>query len=100
MMSPKEDARTSATILKALREEHQETVARAQALVKENNAIQRKLLKAFGEETRTIPQLAEETGIPAQDVLWHITALKKYDRIIEVGMDGEYYSYRTSKEGK
>jgi len=99
-MSPKEDARKSAAILKELREEHQDTVTRTQALVKENNAIQRELLKALGEETKTIPQLAEETGISAQDVLWHITAMKKYDRVVEDGMDGEYYTYRTSKEAK
>jgi len=99
-MSPKEDARKSAAILKELREEHQDTVARTQSLVKENNATQRTLLKAMGDETKTIPQLAEETGIPAPDVLWHITAMKKYDRVLEVGMDGEYYSYRASKEAK
>lgn len=99
-MSPKEDARKSAAILKELREEHQDTVARTQALVKENNTIQRELLKVLGEETKTIPQLAEETGISAQDVLWHITAMKKYDRVIEDGMDGEYYTYRASKEAK
>lgn len=99
-MSPKEDARKSAAILKELREENSQTVARTQALVKENNAIQRQLLKAMGEETKTVPQLAEETGIAAPDVLWHITAMKKYDRVVEVGMDGEYYSYRTSKEAK
>lgn len=99
-MTPKADARASVNILKKLREEHQETVARTQALMKHNKTVQRSLLNALGDESRTVPQLAEETGLPAEDVLWHITAMKKYDRVVEVGMEGEYYSYRTSKEAK
>ncbi|MBN2556199.1 MAG: hypothetical protein JXA97_09715 [Anaerolineales bacterium] len=99
-MAEKQEARKAMAILKDLREEHSKTVTRTQALVKENNSLQREILKTIAEEAKTIPQIAEETGLPTPDVLWHLTAMKKYDRVIEAGMDGEYYTYRTSKEAK
>jgi predicted transcriptional regulator len=76
--------------LKEMREEHAETVQRTQDLLKEQNAIRRKIEKAFGGASKTVPQLAESTGLPTHEVLWHVTALKKYDLVVEDGMEGYY----------
>jgi len=47
---------------------------------------------------KIVPEIAEITGLPAHDILWHITAMKKYDLIIEVGQCGEYYQYALAQE--
>lgn len=99
-MSEKENARKRAEMLKHLREEHKETIARIQALLKEQQAIRRQICQVMRDAAKTVPEVAEATGIPANQVLWHITAMKKYDLAVETGMDGEYYQYQLVQETK
>ena len=93
-MSEKETVKDRAQILKDLRVEHQETVDRTQALLKEQGKIERAILKLIKEESLTIPAIASQIELPTDRVLWFVTALKKYDLIREDGMDGEYVLYR------
>ena len=99
-MSGTQDAKQRTQLLKRLREEHQDTVARTQALLKEQNAIRKQIRQAMGDVPRTVPEVAEATGLSPDRVLWHITAMKKYDLVIEVGMSGEYYQYQLAEESK
>jgi predicted Rossmann fold nucleotide-binding protein DprA/Smf involved in DNA uptake len=96
----KEDAKKRTAILKRLREEHKDTVARTQALFKEQKAIRRQICQAMRDTPKSVPEVAETTGIPADQVLWHITAMKKYDLAVETGMCGEYYLYQLVEEKK
>ncbi|MFN2277075.1 MAG: winged helix-turn-helix domain-containing protein [Candidatus Promineifilaceae bacterium] len=93
-MTIKEDAKQRAIFLKKLREAHKETVARTQALLKEQQATRKDICKHARDEPKTIPELAELSGIPASEVLWHITAMKKYGLVAETGICGEYYLYQ------
>jgi len=79
--------------LKALREVHKESVAATQEMLKEQQAVRRTLKKAMQAGPMTVPQIAEAAEMPADRVLWHVTAMKKYDLVVEVGQDGEYYLY-------
>ena len=97
-MTTKEDAKNRAIMLKRLREEHQETVTRTQALLKEQKATRRQICKPMREAPRAVPELAELTGIPAGEVLWHVTAMKKYGLVVETGMCGEYYLYQMTED--
>jgi predicted transcriptional regulator len=90
----KEDAKKRTALLKRLREEHKDTVARTQALFKEQKAIRRQITQAMREAPKTVPEVAEATNLPADQVLWHIIAMKKYGLVDEVGMCGEYYQYQ------
>jgi hypothetical protein len=49
-----------------------------------------------------VPDLATTTGLPANEILWHISAMKKYDLVAEEGPDelDEYYLYRLVQEEK
>ena len=93
-MSEKEAVKNRAQILKDLRVEHQTTVGRTQALLKEQSKIERAILKLIKEESMTIPTIAAQIELPTHRVLWFVTALRKYDLIREDGMDGEYVLYR------
>jgi hypothetical protein len=44
--------------------------------------------------------VVEATNLPSTEVLWHMMAMKKYDLIVEVGMEGEYYQYQLAQEKK
>jgi predicted transcriptional regulator len=87
-------------MLKRLRTEHEEAVERAQALLKEQKAVRRQICQAMTDGPKTVPEVAEGSGLPANEVLWHITAMKKYDLVVETGMDGEYYQYQLAEESR
>ena len=97
-MKNKEEAKKRALFLKRLRAEHQETVDRTQALLKEQKAIRRQICKPLRESPKAVPELAEITGMPANEILWHVTAMKKYGLIVENGMCGEYYLYQMAED--
>ena len=99
-MSNKEDAKKKAEILKRLREDHKEGVTRTQALLKEQKAIRRQICQAMRDGPKTVPEVAQATDLPADQVLWHITAMRKYDLVAEAEMCGEYYTYQLVQESK
>ena len=45
-------------------------------------------------------ELAASIGLPANEVLWHIIAMKKYNLVAEVGLDDGYYRYSLAEEVK
>ena len=99
-MMTQEEAKRRIAVLKRLREEHQETVTQAQARLKAQKAVRRQICQAMRDAPKTVPEVAETTGIPADQVLWHLIAMKKYDLAVETGMCGEYYLYQLAEEKK
>ena len=99
-MNKREQARQRTAVLKRLREEHAETVARTQTLLKEQKRIYKVLCQIIGETSKTVPEIAEESGMPTHEVLWHLTAYKKYDIVVEDGMCGEFVKYKRVQEKK
>ena len=98
-MSTKQEAKKRGILLKRLREEHKETVTRTQALLKEQKAIRRQICQHMRDEPKAVPEIAELTSIPADQVLWQVMAMKKYGLVVETGMCGEFYLYQMA-EGK
>jgi len=97
-MSTREEARKQSELLKRLRGQHKDTVERTQALLKEHKKIQQQINQMIRTEAHTVPEIALQCGLPSQDVLWHVTALKKYGQVVETGMSGEYYLYQLTQE--
>jgi predicted ArsR family transcriptional regulator len=98
----REEAKKRTELLASLRDQHRDQVSKSQALLKEQQAARRTLQRAMQVGPQTVPQLAEATGLPAHQVLWHVTAWKKYGLVEEVGMDEDetYYLYRLLKEAR
>jgi predicted transcriptional regulator len=92
------DAKQRAAILKRVREEHADTVKRTQALLKEQKKIQQLICQQIREKSKTVPEIAQEVDMPTNEVLWYLTAFKKYDIVIEDGMCGEYILYKRAEE--
>jgi hypothetical protein len=96
----KEAAHKRTAMLADLRKERREKVEQAQALLKEQQAVRKTLSRVLQGEPRSIPDIAVATSLPPHEVLWHITAMKKYGEVVEDGMDDDftYYLYRLAKE--
>lgn len=93
MTQTKEEAQKRTAFLKRLRDEHQDSVERVRERLKEQTAIRRQICQTLRSGPKIVPEVAEATGLPPDQVLWHLTAMKKYSLIVEVGQCGEYYQY-------
>jgi predicted transcriptional regulator len=92
------NAKERTALLKRLREENAETVKRTQALLKEQKRVQKLLCQTIREKSKTVPEIAEAVDMPTHEVLWYLTAFKKYDIVIEDGMCGDYVLYKRAEE--
>lgn len=85
-------------MLKRLREQHADTVARTQALLKEQKRVQQEICKVLRDTPKTVPEVAEAVGMPAHEVLWYMASFKKYGLIVETGMCSDYPLYQKAQE--
>jgi len=87
-----------AELLKQLRITHSESVKHAQELLKEQKHFHVELCALFRERPRTVPEVAQATGLPTEKVLWFLAAMKKYGLVVEAGMCGDYPLYQKAEE--
>ena len=82
-----------AMALKMLRQERQESIARAKAAIKEQNQIISAIRKALAGEGKTIPELAAAVDMATDVVLKYVATLKRYGIVAEGAKDGDYFKY-------
>ena len=87
-------------VLKQLLTKHAKSVERTQAILKEQKHVQQEVCRVLRERPTTVPEVAAETGIPLQQILWYMAAFKKYGLVIENGMCGDYPLYQKAEENK
>ena len=97
-MNDREAAKQRTAVLKRLRSEHAESVKRTQALLKEQKQVQKLICQSIREKAKTVPEIASEVDMTTHEVLWYLTAFKKYDLVVEEGMCDEYVLYRRGQE--
>jgi predicted transcriptional regulator len=100
MTTSKDEMRLRTALLKRLREERADTIETTRGHLKEQKATRKDIYQAMRQGAATVPEIAAASGLPAYQVLWHVTAMKKYDLVIEVGQCGEYYQYKLVKEAE
>lgn len=79
--------------LKALRQKRKATIDRARQTIKAQNKDIKAIRQAMEEGGRTIPEIAETTGVPASRVLLYVATLKKYGMAVEGAKDGDFFRY-------
>ena len=92
------DQISRAELLKRLRTEHAESVARTQVLLKEQKRIQKEICKFIRENPKTVPEIAEAIGMPSNEVIWYIASYKKYGIVVEDGMCADHPLYKKAEE--
>jgi len=80
--------------LRALREARRELIKKATARMKEQRRQIRAIREQLAGGPRTVPEIAEATGMGSAEVLWFVAALKKYGEVLEDAKDGGYFRYR------
>jgi predicted transcriptional regulator len=97
-MTTQQTTQSRGEMLKRLREQHAESVSRTQALLKEQKRVQQEICKAIRETPKTVPQIAEEIGMPPNEVLWYVASFRKYGLVVETGMCSDYPLYQKVEE--
>lgn len=94
-MSEKSPAGDRKEALKKLKAERKASIDRAAAHVKAVNRMMGKIKKALAAGPRTVPQLAQASGLSTADALWCVMAMKKYGQVAEGKKERteSYYPY-------
>jgi predicted transcriptional regulator len=92
------DPKSRAATLKRIREAHLQTVERTQELLKEQKKVQKEICQTIREQSKTVPEIATAVNMPTHEVLFYLTAFKKYDIVVEDGMCGDYILYKRAEE--
>ena len=79
--------------MKKLRRSRKDIIKATSARVKENRKAVKAIKEQLKSEARTVPEIAEATGLASAEVLWFIATLKKYGEIVEGDKDGAYFRY-------
>jgi predicted transcriptional regulator len=94
----KETRKQRNELLKQVRSQHDKTVETTRDHLKTHTQTRKQIVDALRDGAQTVPQVAQATGLDGQTVLWHITAMKKYDLVTETDFDGEYYCFALSEK--
>ena len=84
--------------MKKLRESRKDIIKATSARVKENRKAVRAIKEQLRDEARTVPEIAEATGLASAEVLWFVATLKKYGEVVEGDKDGGYFRYYLAAE--
>ena len=68
--------------------------------VKEFNRVKKLIIEELKTEPKTIPEIAEGSGLKKREVTYHLMSLMKYGQVEVDRMDDmdEYYYYRARRE--
>ena len=83
--------------MKKLRERRRHLIKVTSTRVKENRKAVKVIKEQLKDEARTVPEIAEATGLASSEVLWFIATLKKYGEVVEGEKDGSYFRYHLAE---
>ncbi len=79
--------------LKVFRERMGGLTEAKKAMTKDQRDTTKAILDSLKGGPRTVPEIAAETRIPSEKVFWYVMALKRYGKVAEAGLAGDYYRY-------
>ena len=84
--------------LKLFRERHGDDDGTLKKYVAGFRHERKQISEALRKGPATVPDLARQTDLPADQVLWHVTAMRKYGAVREAGPEGDYVKYEFVEE--
>jgi Fic family protein len=80
--------------LKELREKRRASIDLAKKAIKTQNKIIKDIKEQIKTEAKTIPEIAQATNIPTNQVLLYVATLRKYGVLTEGAKNGDYFKYQ------
>lgn len=88
------EEKTDKEALKELRAKRKTSIARAKKAIKTQNNIIKTIKEQIKTEGKTVPEIAQATNIPTNQVLLYVATLRKYGILTEGAKDGDYFKYQ------
>lgn len=82
----------------ALRQRLGKLPSESAARNKARNQVRKKIIETLRHGAQTVPAIAESSGVPSHQVLWHLMAMKKYGKLVEGQQQDDYYEYALDEE--
>ena len=83
--------------LKKLKAARKEQIAGATKRMQAQRRALKAIKASLADSELTVPELAEATGLPVDQVLWFVASMKKYGEILEGAKAGDYYRYKLGR---
>ena len=80
--------------LKRLRQEREEHIRAALALVKQQNKDLNRIKEFLSQGPATPVEVAQKLNITPKMAMWYLAAMRKYGLISEAGKNGDYFNYQ------
>lgn len=77
----------------ALRDERKIGIAPAIAAHRQRAKDMKRIKRLLAEKPMTVPEIAEALAIPKDKALWYVTALKRFEGVVEGAKDDDYFRY-------
>jgi hypothetical protein len=77
-----------------MRERHGGMSAEMKEYYKEQTRIKKLLSESLSKGPKTVPQLARECDLEPNVAMWNLMAMRRYGKVVEEELQGEYYAYR------
>ncbi len=86
--------------LKVFRERHGGVAESLKKYAADFRRERKRITDALQVAPATVPELARQTGLPSDRVLWHVAGMRKYGAAREAGPDGEYVKYELLEQSR
>ena len=83
--------------LKKLKAARKEQIAGATKRMQAQRRALKAIKASLADSELTVPELAEATGLPVDQVLWFVASMKKYGEILEGPKAGDYFRYKLGR---
>jgi hypothetical protein len=90
--------KTKKEALQELRRARKQWIVQATTRMKAQKKALKAITACLAQGAGTVPEVADATTMPPDEVLWYMAALKKYGKIVEAEKDGEYFRYALTEE--
>ena len=97
MSEPKRDWKSD---VKVFRERMGGMTEARKAWQKEQRDTEKAIHNALKGGPHTIPEIAAEAKLPSRQIVWHLMALKRYGKVAEMDLTGDYYRYGWKEEAR
>jgi predicted transcriptional regulator len=93
-MNKTEESADRKAAMKALRQERKAWIKAAAANVKAHNSALGAIRAELKDTPRTVPEIADGTGLSTSKVMWYVASMKKFGEILEADQDDSYFRYQ------
>jgi hypothetical protein len=86
--------------IKKFKERHGPVKKELLEWIRKTNTSMAAIRKAVKEGPKTVPEISAASGIASHEILWFVSAMRKYGELVIAGDESGFKKYGLKEEGK